>query len=29
MQDPNDFGLDHIFARLPARAQMVDDTKIE
>lgn len=29
MQDPNDFGLDHKFARLPARAQMVDDTKIE
>ena len=29
MHDPNDFGLDHKFARLPARAQMVDDTQIE
>ena len=29
MHDPNHFGLDHKFGRLPGRVQMADDTQIE
>ena len=29
MHDPNHFGLDHKFGRLPGRVQMTDDTQIE